>query len=145
MSAHKGYVQFGVPEEQIMSFLSEGNAGASVALMVLAEKVQVIDPAGLFLFYAQYLEQLEVKGERLYILQSKVCQGRVTYLVPLLLGYQLQIDGVTKKSINAAIDSRQNNFDFMAIAQAIKEKSPDFNLEAIEAVDDVLSNATRSQ
>lgn len=75
------------------------------------------------------LRELGITDQRLGKLYREVCVGSAPKVITLVRAYQLELAGVTKESIDSAIDDG-TPLDLDAIMKAVKKKLPAFNVTA---------------
>ena len=78
------------------------------------------------------LDGLGIYDERIGILYKDVCKCNLAKMIAVLHAYRLfQIAGVTKKSLNHAIENGGEGLDLDAIVEAVKKRIPKFDLSGL--------------
>jgi hypothetical protein len=115
----------------IMVKLAAGNPGALSVVMELYRSTTKIDPAaGLGeLHYLLFLDDMDLYGDRIWILYKYVCGSDLIKTVAVLRGYQL--GHVSKIAIKDAVEAIRNhvgkpNLDVDDILAKVKADLPDF-------------------
>ena len=111
-----------------------GNPGAISVCIKLVQDGGKIDPTdfmgGLGTILA--LDSLNIYDSRIWMLYKDVCGEHLGTMIAVLRAYQLgQLAGVTERTLNHAIDNYGDGLDLDAVVAAVKDRLPEFNLEAL--------------
>jgi hypothetical protein len=120
----------------IMVKLAEGNPGALSVIMELYKQTTTIDPAaGLGeLHYLLFLDDMDLYGDRIWILFKYICGSDLVKTIAVLRGWQL--GHVSKITIKNAVETIRNHdtsgvrlqsvLDVDEILAKVKADLPDF-------------------
>ena len=116
---------------EIMVKLAAGNPGALSVIMELYKQTTTIDPAaGLGeLHYLLFLDDMDLYGDRIWILFKYICGSDIVKTIAVLRGYQLGF--VSKNAIKAAVEQVRDhagepNLGVDDILAKVKAQLPDF-------------------
>jgi len=117
------------PMEIMVSF-AEGNPGAITVLMKLLTEAEKIDPdsmlGGMGPLFS--LDNMDVYGSRIWMFYKDVCKQDINKMMAVMRAVQLGF--TSDKKVAAAIDGDKEAIDVAALVAQVKERLPDFKVEA---------------
>lgn len=108
--------------------MADGNIGAVTVLMEMLKQGGKIDPYTDPLILILHLDDMGVYGSRIWMLYKDVCGQNLSKTLALVRARQLGF--VSEVTLLHAINNHGHGIDVPDLCRQVKERLPDFNLEA---------------
>lgn len=119
------------PSKMIIA-LSDGDPEAIVICTEILQKGKKVDPYDFLAGLSNLLDldTLNIYGLRICLFWDSVCNKDAAKLIAVLRAYQLgQLAGVTKETINHAINNQGEGIDLEEVCKQVTKKLPNFKLD----------------